>query len=108
MTGRFRILPANIVLVTVGVVDLLTTIFWLETGSVIEVNPIMAALLAVGLPLFVAVKLSTLTAYVLVIEWYGRRWNPAFARRIGNITVAAYLGIYTISFCAVNHEFFLG
>ena len=108
MSRRFELMPANMILVAIGVLDLLSTLVWLSAGHAIEVNPIMAALLAVGLPLFVAVKLCTLVAFVVVIEWYRRRKNPIFARQIGNITVAAYLGIYAISFCVVNHKFFLG
>lgn len=108
MIGRFRILPANIVVLAIGLVDLLTTIFWLNTGRAIEVNPLMAAILTVSMPLFVAVKLSTLGAYVLVVEWYRRHRNPCFARQISALTVIAYLGIYTVSFCAVNHKILLG
>jgi hypothetical protein len=101
-------MPIHILLLAVGLVDLLTTLFWLGTGRAIEVNPIMAAVLDTGVPLFVLVKLATLGAYIAVMEWYRRRRNPAFAEVVGNFTVLAYLGIYAISFCSVNHNYFLG
>ena len=96
------ILPINAVLLAVGLVDLATTLAWLRMGLAVEVNPIMAAVLDAGMLLFLAVKLSTLGAYLIVMEWYRRRRNAEFARLVGNITVAAYLAIYTVSFIAVN------
>ncbi len=101
-------LPVNIVLLIIGLADLATTLFWLHTGRAIEVNPVMAAVLDTSLALFVAIKLTTLISYVLVMEWYRRRRNPTFARIVGNITVAAYAAIYTVSFCCVNHSLLLG
>lgn len=102
-TRSFRILPANLLLLVVGMVDLLTTIFWLQTGRIVEANPVMAALLHGGLGLFVGVKLATLVAYLGVMEWYRRHRNPVFARVVGNITLFGYIGIYAISFCCVNY-----
>jgi len=99
---KVRILPANALLIVVCLADLLSTLFWLKTGQAVEVNPVMAALLHAGLGVFVLVKLSTLVAYVGVMEWYRRRRNPAFARVVGSVTLFGYLGIYAISFCCVN------
>lgn len=100
---KVRILPANAMLIIVGLADLLSTMFWLKTGQAVEVNPMMAALLQAGLGVFVLVKLSTLVAYVGVMEWYRRRRNPAFARVVGSVTLFGYLGIYAISFCCINY-----
>jgi hypothetical protein len=63
----------------------------------------MAALLRVGLPAFVGVKLLTLTAYVIAVEWYRRRRSESFARFVGRFTVIAYAGIYAVSFTVVNY-----
>lgn len=95
-------LPINIVLLAIGLADLLTTIFWLRTGQATEVNPLMAALLKVSPTLFILAKIATLGAYVSVIEWYRRHRNPLFARVVSNITLLAYVGIYSISFVSVN------
>jgi len=95
-------------LLAIGLTDLITTILWLRAGCAVEYNPVMAALLHAGVGVFVLAKLLTLGAYVGVIEWYRRRRNPVFARMIGNITVAAYLCIYAVSFCCVNWSFLLG
>lgn len=102
-----RILPANALLVIIGVVDLLTTVYWLITGQIIEVNPIMAAVLSMGMGVFIGTKLLTLVAYIVVMEWYRRYRNPALAQVIGLATVVGYISIYAISFCCVNHSAFL-
>lgn len=101
------VLPINIVLLVIGLADLLTTIFWLRTGQATEVNPIMAAALSLSPVLFILVKLATLGAYVAVIEWYRRRRNPSFARIVSNITVTAYVGVYSVSFFVVNASLLL-
>lgn len=101
-----RLLSVNVALLVIGLLDLLTTVVWLRGGHVVEANPIMAAVLRAGVPLFVFVKLGTLTCYVAVIEWYRQR-NPKLARAIGNITVFAYVLIYSTSFCYINYRYFL-
>ncbi|MHB9036225.1 MAG: DUF5658 family protein [Armatimonadota bacterium] len=108
MKTKARIMPINAALLAVGLVDLLTTLFWLGTGRAVEINPIMAAVLDTGLLLFVLVKLATLGTYIAVMEWYRRFRNPAFAGLVGNFTVIAYLCIYAVSFYSVNHSYFLG
>lgn len=95
-------LPINIALLAIGLADLLTTIYWLRTGQATEMNPIMAGALRLSPVLFILVKVATLGAYVAVIEWYRRHRNPLFAKFVSNITVASYIGIYSVSFFAVN------
>ena len=107
-TRTSTILPINTAVLLVGLVDLLTTLFWLHTGRAIEVNPVMAAILKAGIPLFVAIKLTTLAAYVAVMEWYRRNRSESFAHVVGNVTVFAYAGIYLVSFCCVNRGLLLG
>lgn len=108
MRTRALILPVNLALLVVGLADLSTTVFWLCAGRAVEFNPVMAAVLQLGMLAFVMVKLSTLAVYVGVMEWYRRSRNAAFAQIVGNITVTAYLAIYAVSFCAVNHGFLTG
>lgn len=97
-----HVLPANAVLLAVGLADLVSTVFWVSTGRAVEVNPIMAAVLRLGIWPFVAAKLSTLAAYVGVLEWYRRRRNPVFARLVGNLTLSCYIAVYAVSFVIVN------
>lgn len=101
-------MPINLALLVVGISDLLTTLFWLHTGHAIEFNPIMAAVLRAGVPVFVMVKLLTLAAYVVVMEWYRRNRSASFARGVGSLTVTAYLAIYAVSFCCINRDILLG
>jgi hypothetical protein len=102
-----KMLPVNAALLAVGVADLLTTVFWLATGRAVEANPMMAAVLRVGIGAFVTTKLVTLVAYVGVMEWYRRRRCAVFARVVGSITLIAYIGIYAISFACVNWQVLL-
>ncbi|NLN77053.1 MAG: hypothetical protein GX139_12205 [Armatimonadetes bacterium] len=101
--SKSYILPANALLVVVGLADLLSTLYWLKTGQAIEVNPVMAAVLQCGTGIFIAVKLATLGSFVGVMEWYRRHRNPAFARLVGSATLIGYLSIYAVSFCCVNY-----
>lgn len=98
-----RVLPANLALLAIGLADLASTLIWLQTGRATEFNPIMAAALEFGTLYFIAVKLSTLAAYVCVIEWYRRHRRPRFAVTVSNITLGAYACIYCVSFVCVNY-----
>ncbi|MGB9619363.1 MAG: DUF5658 family protein [Armatimonadota bacterium] len=107
-TRKNRIMTVNAALLIIGLADLVTTLFWLRSGLAVEINPIMAAVLRCGVDVFVTVKLATLLAYVVVIEWYRRRRNPEFARIVGRITLISYLSIYAISFACVNAGLLFG
>lgn len=102
-----KILPVNVILLLVGLTDLITTLIWLHSGSAIEVNPVMARVLTLGLPAFIGVKLFSLAAYVGMMEWYRRNRSESFACMVGRVTVFAYLSIYAVSFWSVNHTMFL-
>ncbi len=106
MRTRLLILPWTAGLIVIGLVDLVTTLVWLHQGCIVEFNPLMATVLDAGITAFIAVKVFTLCAYVIVVEWYRRHRNASFARIIGIVTVVSYLAIYTISFCSVNFHFF--
>lgn len=97
-----RILPANLALLAIGLADLASTLIWLQTGRAVEFNPIMAAALEFGTLYFISLKLSTLAAYVCVIEWYRRYRRPEFASAVSSFTLAAYACIYCVSFVCVN------
>jgi hypothetical protein len=99
---RLPVLPVNIALVLVALIDLITTVVWLKTGRAIEINPIMASVLRLGIDVFIGVKVGTLAAYILVLEWYRRSRSAALAALIGRITLASYISIYTVSFLLVN------
>lgn len=100
-----KILPVNIALILIGLLDLGTTVAWLISGHIIEYNPIMAAVLKAGLPTFIAVKLATIIAYVAFMEWYRHHRSAAVAIIVGNFTVVSYICIYFVSFFCVNSSF---
>ena len=94
-------------LFVVGLVDLLTTLIWVRGGLIVEANPLMAAILGVGVVPFVVVKLSTLSAYVATMEWYGRH-RPERAGVIARAATLAYVAVYGVSFVVVNRGVILG
>ncbi len=102
------ILPANLILIFIGMLDLISTIYWVETGRAVEMNPIMSALLNFGLLPFILAKVTSLGIFVYVVEWYRRRRSETFARAVSFFTIAAYLFVYTVSFFFVNFSFFFG
>ena len=92
----------------VGTLDLASTILWVGAGKAVEVNPLMAAVLKLGTPAFVCAKLISLGAYVAVIEWYRRFRSAAAAQAVGRFTLAAYVGLYAVSFALANRSFLFG
>ncbi len=104
----YKILPINIAMLAIGLVDLFTTLFWLRTGRAVEINPIMAAVLKLGLVYFMLAKLLTLGAYVAVMEWYRRQRSAIVAQLVGSVTVLAYCSVYAVSFLCVNFKLPLG
>ncbi len=105
---QLAILPANLALIVVGLLDLASTIVLLGAGRAVEMNPLMAEVLRFGLPAFVAAKLSSLALFVAVIEWYRRARDASAAQAVGRFTVAAYLSLYVLGFALANHRSILG
>lgn len=99
------ILPSNLALLFVGVLDLASTLYWTGTGRAVEFNPVMAAVLGFGVPAFICVKLLSLGAYVAVVEWYRRFRSAARAAAVGRFTLAAYVCLYAASFALANRSF---
>lgn len=104
---RTLILPGSAILVAIGLLDLLTTLVGLHDGCIIEANPLMNGLLAHSLAAFISIKLFTLAAFVVVIEWYRRRSERA-ASAVSKFTISAYLLIYLVCFLSVNSRFIMG
>lgn len=99
------VLPVHILLSVIALTDLFTTLFWLRCGRAVEVNPIMASALKLGFPLFIGIKVSTLAAYVVVMEWYRRHRSAICAGLVGKGVVLAYVCVYSISFLWVNYDY---
>lgn len=101
------IISHPISLLVVGLADLLTTLMWIRGGLIVEANPLMAAILGTGVIPFIVVKLSTLSAYLIMMKWY-RQHSIRRARVIAATATMAYVLIYSLSFLAVNHRLVFG
>lgn len=55
-----------VMLVVANILDLVLTLVWIHSGIGYEANPIMAALLTLGLPYFIGAKLFITTGGALV------------------------------------------
>lgn len=94
-----------IAVVSLALLDLITTVIWVQSGKAVEVNPIMAAVLESGIFVFVAVKLSTVISYFAIMEYYARR-SAATARCLSAITLTLYITVYMVCFWIVNWQYF--
>lgn len=83
------ILGATLVL---NLVDLCATIVFVKLGYAEEANPLMAALLDLGPPVFAAVKLAIVSAGVYVL-WRYRRFVLA---RVGSVAVGIAYSLLTL------------
>jgi len=92
-----RPLPETLFLMSIGLVDMISTILLVNLGLCQELNPLMAPLLNLHWTVFAAVKSLTLLAGFLACEWYRHR-DEAFVRRWAKIGAFAYLGVWAIWF----------
>ncbi|MFQ3549620.1 MAG: DUF5658 family protein [Armatimonadota bacterium] len=104
---KIDIMPTNIAIFAIGMIDLLSTLFWVYTHRAIEHNPIMAYLLEIHPALFISVKIASLLVFVVVTEYYRRNFSQSFAKKVGVVTIFAYIGIYTVSFTIINKQYLL-
>lgn len=96
-----RLSKQTILLAGLGLLDLATTIWLVESHGAAEANPLMAWFLAQGLLAFIAAKLALLTGPLTVLEW-ARRKKPQFAARGMNLAVLGYLGLYLLGVARAN------
>jgi hypothetical protein len=96
-TGRIEASSTTTAIIVVGLVDLLTSVYWLATGQMREGNPIMSLVLGHGVLPFIFTKICTLILYVTVMSWYERQ-RPRRARVLGIATLCLYLAMYFMTF----------
>src|SRR5256885_125139 len=95
------VLPETTILVVIGSLDLLSTIYLVATKQAVEANPFFARLLHLGPWPFVAAK-ALFLAIPLTIAESARKHNEQFVRVALRLAIILYLGLYAIGFARSN------
>jgi len=88
----FKLRLSTAILMTIGVVDLVSTLFWLSIGGQ-EGNPTFARILEHGEFYFVVAKLLFLFGPIVILEIV-RQYKPKTAELGTRIAIAAYLVLW--------------
>lgn len=88
-------------LMAIGFIDLLATVFLHANGSVVELNPLMKPLIEQSEWLFAVVKSSTLFIAWIALVWYARQ-NLTFVRAACLIGSAVYVLVWCAWFIAAS------
>ena len=98
-----KIMRESIALVTIGVVDLITTLVWVNKSGASEANPIFKTYLQMGNGWFVVSKMLLLLGPVFLIEW-ARLSRPNFAKMGARFAIIGYIAIYSAGVTGLNQS----
>ena len=84
-------------ILTIGLIDLITTAWLHANGLIVEMNPLMRGVLNRSEWLFVVVKGMTLAIGWLMLVHYART-NVNFVRRACILGSATYIGVWLVWF----------
>jgi hypothetical protein len=90
-----------IVLMAIGAIDLVLTIFLVRYRDASEGNPLMAYYLKQGVSSFVVAKAILCIVPLFLLE-YARRHRPKFVTYCMRGLIAAYLGAYVMGVSQMN------
>ena len=96
------VLPETVILVVIGGLDLISTLYFLATGQAKEANPLFGALLHQFGHIGFIIGKSAFLAIPLVIAELARKQNPQFVRNALRMAIILYIGLYLISFARSN------
>ena len=106
-TATHYVLPETVLLVIIGGLDLISTLYFIATHQAMEANPLFGAVLDhFGHIGFIVAK-ALLLAIPLVIAELARKQHPLFVKNGLRLTIILYLGLYAISFARSNAWTFL-
>lgn len=96
----FQLKLSTAILFTIGIIDLISTLFWLSIGGQ-EGNPTFARILEHGEFYFVAAKLLFLFGPIVILEIV-RQYKPKTAELGTRIAIAAYLVLWLTQFIRIG------
>ena len=89
----------SVLLVTLCMLDLATTLYWVRQGYAKEGNPLMAWVLSRGHLPFIGVKILTFMPALVLCEWF-RPQHPVLVTRALRWTIVLYLFLYVSGIAA--------
>src|SRR3984957_20229049 len=96
------VLPESTLLVVIGGLDLISTIYLLATNRAHEANPLFATLLnSFGVIGFIVFK-ALMLGIPLTIAELARHRHPKFVRTALRIGIAAYVCLYLVAYLRNN------
>ena len=99
------LMKESVVLIGICLADLLATLFLIGNNGAKEGNPLMAFYLRAGTGTFVVAKLALLFLPIFIAEWC-RQFKPRFVRRMLQLAIFGYVGMYITFFIGVNYPAF--
>src|SRR5262249_19044075 len=102
---RMRLSKESLLLICIGVLDLISTLVWVNIHGAQEANPIFRHYLELGPIWFALMKMVMLAAPIFLLEW-ARRRRPVFTRYASRFAVGAYLLMYVVGVAKLNPQLF--
>jgi hypothetical protein len=91
----------SVLIAAIGILDLATTLIWVQHHGAQEGNPIFRYYLALGPHWFALGKVILLAGPIVVLEW-ARRRQPRFTLWASRLAIVAYLGLYSVGVLHLN------
>ena len=91
-----KIMRETRVMAVICLLDLILTIFLLRAGLAREANPIMLAMLNMGLLWFIAFKCAYTLGPLALLEMVGRRY-PNVVQRYLRLGITVYVGFHVVN-----------
>ena len=93
----------SIAILCIGLLDLISTLVWVDTHGAQEANPLFQYYLALGPVYFIFMKFIMLMAPIFLLEWAARK-RPNFTRSASRFAVCAYLAMYVVGVAKLNPD----
>jgi hypothetical protein len=87
----------------IALFDLLSTLYLMRAGVVVEANPILAPYAAVSPAAFVVAKVLLTIPQLVLLECIARRY-PKIVRHYGRLGIAAYALVYVAGSLLINYH----
>ncbi len=98
-----RIAKETWVIAGIGLLDLATTIVFIQHHGAEEANPLFRRYWQMGVPAFVGAKLVLLFCPLAVLEW-ARQRRPRFVSGALRLGIAGYVAMYGVGFTQLNAQ----
>jgi hypothetical protein len=99
---RPDVLPETTMLVVIGLVDMLTTLFWIARQQAFEANYLFGIILHDYGPIGLIAAKVLFLALPLTVAELARKQNERFVKLMLRVGIIGYIGLYLISFVRQN------